>query len=348
MFNPYQARTSENQDKNVLEQGSNTKGKHDVIGPSSFMTAQMMYAQQGVGNKALQQYMSSMYKEDEAGEKQNEQEQEKEQQQQAGLGSSSNPEDNEEQDDAILENMVSALSFLEILAMPPAPKKRTTKAMLRDVRLCELTLEKALATYNSIDEIEKFFPQLIERFSLTHIELKDMDTPEAHILIKINPSRKVDYGKHMTRDSLKRLTLKKKIRYKTPNNMRYKTDSKGRIHSVSGELKLGTGKRNSYAQSNAGREDRLADDEGGHLIATVFEGSGGLDNLVPMNGNLNKGRYKAMENLWRKHLKLGDNVSVRINVTYLSGRIRPKRFNIAYSINNIETKVELNNKPGGV
>ncbi|WP_328517387.1 DNA/RNA non-specific endonuclease [Virgibacillus pantothenticus] len=30
----------------------------------------------------------------------------------------------------------------------------------------------------------------------------------------------------------------------------------------------------------------LPDDEGGHLIARIFKGSGDLDNLVPMNGNL--------------------------------------------------------------
>ncbi|MGE7200340.1 DNA/RNA non-specific endonuclease [Bacillus haynesii] len=35
-------------------------------------------------------------------------------------------------------------------------------------------------------------------------------------------------------------------------------------------------------------EDRLKTDEGGHLIASIFEGSGKLDNLVPMDGNLIK------------------------------------------------------------
>lgn len=33
-------------------------------------------------------------------------------------------------------------------------------------------------------------------------------------------------------------------------------------------------------------DEYLPDDEGGHLIARIFKGSGDLDNLVPMNGNL--------------------------------------------------------------
>lgn len=45
----------------------------------------------------------------------------------------------------------------------------------------------------------------------------------------------------------------------------------------------------NYAQKVAESEDRLHDDEGGHLIASIFKGSGDLDNLVPMNSNLNKG-----------------------------------------------------------
>ncbi|MBM7585888.1 DNA/RNA endonuclease G (NUC1) [Bacillus pakistanensis] len=29
--------------------------------------------------------------------------------------------------------------------------------------------------------------------------------------------------------------------------------------------------------------------------ASIFKGSGNLDNLVPMNGNLNKGEWKKLE-----------------------------------------------------
>lgn len=46
-----------------------------------------------------------------------------------------------------------------------------------------------------------------------------------------------------------------------------------------------------------GREDRLVTDDGGHLIASIFNGSGNLDNLVPMDSNLNRGAWKK----WKIH-----------------------------------------------
>ncbi|WP_326924153.1 DNA/RNA non-specific endonuclease [Bacillus haynesii] len=45
--------------------------------------------------------------------------------------------------------------------------------------------------------------------------------------------------------------------------------------------------------------------------ASIFEGSGKLDNLVPMDGNLNKGELKKIENMWAKHLDTGRTVEVR-------------------------------------
>ncbi|WP_235617218.1 DNA/RNA non-specific endonuclease [Lysinibacillus mangiferihumi] len=73
-----------------------------------------------------------------------------------------------------------------------------------------------------------------------------------------------------------------------------KTNSKGRISSCEGNLELGKGKRNNYAQRIVGREDCIADDEGGLLNVSIFKGSGNIDNLVPMNGNLNKGEWKSL------------------------------------------------------
>ncbi|MCM3025399.1 DNA/RNA non-specific endonuclease [Bacillus safensis] len=52
------------------------------------------------------------------------------------------------------------------------------------------------------------------------------------------------------------------------------TTNYGRIVEVEvSNLKYGEVKRNQYAQS------KLLDDDGGHLIATIFKGSGDIDNL---------------------------------------------------------------------
>ncbi|MFB5764112.1 DNA/RNA non-specific endonuclease [Paenibacillus medicaginis] len=133
---------------------------------------------------------------------------------------------------------------------------------------------------------------------------------------------KVNYGDHYTKDGRKKV-LKPDVEYTSKEGYNYKTDSKGRVSHVEGELKLGNGKRNGYAQRVAGRENRLPDDEGGHLIASIFKGSGDLDNLVPMNGNLNKGEWKKLENTWADALKQGDEVKVKITPNYKGDSQRP-------------------------
>jgi predicted ribonuclease toxin of YeeF-YezG toxin-antitoxin module len=98
----------------------------------------------------------------------------------------------------------------------------------------------------------------------------------------------------------------------------------------------------------AGREDRRPDDDGGHLIATIFKGSGGLDNLVPMNGNLNKGEWKKLENTWAKALDKGKSVEVKINPKYEGNSQRPVSFEIEYKIGKGDWEFkEFKNKPGG-
>jgi hypothetical protein len=82
----------------------------------------------------------------------------------------------------------------------------------------------------------------------------------------------VKYGEQYTRKDRKKV-LKPNIQYTTPEGYTYKTDELGRITSAEGTLQLGDGKRNADAQRKVGREDRKKDDDGGHLIASIFKGS---------------------------------------------------------------------------
>ncbi len=138
-------------------------------------------------------------------------------------------------------------------------------------------------------------------------------------------------GEQFTRKG-KIKSLKPNISYKSSGGHIYKTDSLGRIDSVEGTLKLGKGKRNDYAQKVAGREDRLADDHGGHLIARIMEGSGEIDNLVPMNSNLNQHAWRTMENTWADALKNGKKVQVTIEAVYEGSSQRPSTFIVEYFI----------------
>lgn len=67
-----------------------------------------------------------------------------------------------------------------------------------------------------------------------------------------------------------------------------------------------------------------------------------------MDGNLNKGVWKAMENSWAKDLKAGKKVDVQIQPIYSDNSKRPSSFNVTYSVDNGRpTRVNIDNEPGG-
>ncbi|HCF0113450.1 TPA: DNA/RNA non-specific endonuclease, partial [Pseudomonas aeruginosa] len=93
----------------------------------------------------------------------------------------------------------------------------------------------------------------------------------------------------------------------------------------------------------------VSGDEGGHLIASIFNGPGEKLNLLPMNGNLNKGAWKSMENTWSSALKQGQMVSVKIEPVYSGSSVRPDRFTVRYSIDGGRPViVDFKNSPGGI
>jgi len=84
------------------------------------------------------------------------------------------------------------------------------------------------------------------------------------------------------------------------------------------------------------------------VLSSIFEGPGEKLNLLPMNGNLNKGAWKAMENEWSVALKEGKSVNVKIEPVYSGGGTRPDGFNVEYSINGSRPKeISFKNTPGG-
>ncbi|OPD72367.1 hypothetical protein AO903_33800 [Pseudomonas aeruginosa] len=113
-------------------------------------------------------------------------------------------------------------------------------------------------------------------------------------------------------------------------------------------LPLTKSDRNTYQQCIAGKCG-VSGDEGGHLIASIFNGPGEKLNLLPMNGNLNKGAWKSMENTWSSALKQGQMVSVKIEPVYSGSSVRPDRFTVRYSIDGGRPViVDFKNSPGGI
>lgn len=80
-----------------------------------------------------------------------------------------------------------------------------------------------------------------------------------------------------------------------------------------------------------------------------FNGIGEKLNLVPMDGNLNKGAWKQMENAWTSALKDGKQVNVKIEPFYIGNSKRPDSFSVTYSINGTRPVIkDISNTPGGV
>ncbi|EUJ25051.1 Putative toxin component, partial [Listeria grandensis FSL F6-0971] len=145
--------------------------------------------------------------------------------------------------------------------------------------------------------------------------------------------------------------LKPNVKYAS-NGYLYKTDSQGRINSAKGPLSLQIGERNATHQLKAGGEDRIKapstqGDHGGHLIATRFNGSPLIDNIVAMNGNVNVSAYKKIENDWATALSQGKIVEVEIKPKYEGMSKRPSKFEIRYTIDGEPFKEKLNNTYGG-
>ncbi len=171
-------------------------------------------------------------------------------------------------------------------------------------------------------------------------------TPAPHV-----PPVTVKYGEHFAKWTRKKV-LKPNVIYKTKEGYTYTTDNYGRITSVKADLQLGEAKRNQYAQSKAGKPDRLTDDDGGHLIATQFKGSGQFDNIVPMNSQINRsgGKWYEMEQEWAKALKEEPPklVTIEIKPIYSGDSLRPHLFKVKYKIGNKRFKnVRIKNQAGG-
>lgn len=182
------------------------------------------------------------------------------------------------------------------------------------------------------------------------VTTKTNKTPniDKHVKAEI---KEVPYGEHGKKNRNGRIDeLHPNIIYKDENGYLYQTDSFGRIVTAKTTigLKLKTGIRHSYRQRIAGGKWRLKDDDGGHLFATMFNGSGELDNIVAMNSNLNKSAYNTLEKQWKKALEQGQHVDVNIELVYEGESLRPSGFNINYAIDNEWQKpVKFKNEYGG-
>ncbi|MDS1802072.1 DNA/RNA non-specific endonuclease [Vibrio vulnificus] len=118
----------------------------------------------------------------------------------------------------------------------------------------------------------------------------------------------------------------------SPVTYTYETDAQGRTIRVTGKLQKSPIKnqamrdklhRNSSTQSKYGGDDPNYD--GGHLIATLFQGPAEKVNLVPQLKEQNRhGEWRQMEKRWSQALDEGKDVEVDLRIKYGKGEAPSK------------------------
>lgn len=121
------------------------------------------------------------------------------------------------------------------------------------------------------------------------------------------------------------------------NGYHYKTDDKGRIISASGKLQRKDHEDRPQikdSMESIGKGDQIDTDDRGHLIADRFNGGNGLENIVPMDSELNRhGDYGKLEADLAKAVENGDDVEVKVEPVYENDSNRPTEFKITVIIN---------------
>ena len=177
-------------------------------------------------------------------------------------------------------------------------------------------------------------------------KIEEVSDKVSETMTELLPGKKGSWNKALNGN------LKPNHKYKVGDKL-YETDEFGRVNRVSGELHLSMRDRNTYQQAKSAKEagikDGLADDDGGHLIASIFDGAGEQINYAPMNSNLNRGAWRSMENKWADALKADPPKSVRVNIqpVYEGESKRLAAFKVKYFIDGKKKTAFFENKTGG-
>lgn len=123
------------------------------------------------------------------------------------------------------------------------------------------------------------------------------------------------------------------------NGYKYKTDEMGRVISAEGELHLKNREgrlpiRDSIEDIGKGSE--LESDDRGHLIGDQFDGTNGLENMIPQDAGINRNDFKNFEMELADAVRDGKNVYVKNEPIYEGDSRRPDALVITYNIDGEE------------
>lgn len=117
------------------------------------------------------------------------------------------------------------------------------------------------------------------------------------------------------------------------NGYDYKTDDRSRIVTASGKIQTKDHEGRPPIEDSMdiiGRGDQKKTDDRGHLFADRFNGGNGLENIIPMDSELNRkgGDYYKLEDYMADAVQSGAGVYADIKVVYDGDTTRPSEFRI--------------------
>lgn len=123
------------------------------------------------------------------------------------------------------------------------------------------------------------------------------------------------------------------------NGYKYLTDNIGRITSAEGNLHMKNREGRLPIKDSIediGKGDQRDGDDRGHIIGDQFDGSNGLENMVPQDAVINRNDFKNFENELASRVKDGERVHVDIEPLYDGSSRRPTDILVTYTINDVE------------
>lgn len=130
------------------------------------------------------------------------------------------------------------------------------------------------------------------------------------------------------------------------NGYKYKTDEFGRTISAEGTLRIRDEdhRRNMDTDEAVYKGEKEAGFEKGHLIGYQFGGSGGMENLSIMAGEVNHGDFYKLEKKLADAVKAGDEVKMKVEPVYEGTSSKPSEYRVTHSINGEKEVVVFNNR----
>ncbi|KEQ51648.1 DNA/RNA non-specific endonuclease [Sphingobium chlorophenolicum] len=133
--------------------------------------------------------------------------------------------------------------------------------------------------------------------------------------------------------SLESQILNSNWKRESKNGYDFYIDMLARLRRVGGNLSDGpTGARSRRNQLQAGRPNRRPSDDGGHFIASRFNGPSDSFNHFAQEANFNRGAYRAIEDGWAKELQKGHKVFVDIVPHYEGTSRRPDSITVTWFV----------------